>query len=292
MTWRGVDVSNLQGVIDWPTVAASGISWAAIKVTEGTGYVDPMAERNLLGAHNAGLTTVPYHFARVDLGTNAVDEAAFFLAHCGSSPLVVLDMEMPETPGPDLSAWALAFLNHVQDAGKAVYIYSYPYYIQTRLQDPALTAFGLWLATYSASFIVPKPWSSVQMWQNGDNGLVPGINGRVDTDISYVDLSTIGQPPAPQPAPTPQPTPEPPTPPAAPPSYRLTASQWLQSTPGTNNAVPGAPQVPKGAAIVCIGNPVVVTDGAENKSKWQRIGYGHQGRLWEGFVLSRFVKAV
>lgn len=75
------------------------------------------------------------------------------------------------------------------------------------------------------------------------------------------------------------------------PRFRLTSAQWLQVTPKPNNAVPGAPQVPKGAAIVCIGNPVTVTDGT-GKARWQKIGYGHQGKLWEGFVLSRFVKAV
>ena len=37
----GVDVSHFQGVIDWPAVAKSGVQFAMIKATEGTGFVDP-----------------------------------------------------------------------------------------------------------------------------------------------------------------------------------------------------------------------------------------------------------
>lgn len=98
---------------------------------------------------------------------------------------------------------------------------------------------------------------------------------------------------APVVAPTPMPAPQKKAEPApVKPRFKLTSAQWLQSQPGTNNAVPGAPQVPKGAAIVCIGNPVTVTDAKGAKSRWQKIGWAYKGKLVEGFVLSKFVKAV
>ena len=34
---QGIDVSNLQGTINWTTVASAGVVWAYIKATEGTG---------------------------------------------------------------------------------------------------------------------------------------------------------------------------------------------------------------------------------------------------------------
>lgn len=456
---QGVDISNLQGAIDWPTVATSGIGLVWSKASEGTGYRDPTYTANRQGCIDTGIQHGSYHFARPDLQTMPLDEAHYFLQSvpdAGPNSLLCLDMEMPETDGPDLSAWALAFLEEVKArTGATPYLYSYPHYISTRLHDKRLATYPLWLASYSPSFVVPTPWTQVAMWQYTSKGSVPGITGVVDRDLCYAGApgvkdapmtprvfpavylqrdprwaaqllggiagATVGEfgcylaslamlasyyghtltPPqlnsalaaqriyvsgdlmpddalhrlypdlavqqvynwasvpadlgalkqvaadpaltavieldfdhdpsdgiashfvvlagcdssrvlvfdpwwgdgthaddmtthyGPDPALTIQKAVvyrgKVPAPPVV--HYKLSASQWLQQTPGTNNAVPGAPQVPKGAAIVCIGNPVTVTD-AKSTSRWQRIGYGHQGKLWEGFVLSRFVKAV
>lgn len=264
--WRGIDVSANNGTVNWPQVAASGISWVAVKVSEGSGWVDPMGAANLVGAKAAGLTAIPYGFSRQDLGTNPEDEAAFLLAHSGDAPLVVLDMEMPEADGPDLSWWALTFLNHVQDAGKAIYLYSYPYYIQTRLQDPKLAAFGLWLATYAPSFVVPKPWASVAMWQNADNGVVPGIGGQVDTDVSFVDLSSIGKPVAPRGV--------------------MLSAEWLEKDPKPNDAIPNA-HAPKGAGVAIILDQYGKPWQASNQyGEWVCI----QWKQYQGFVLASQVQ--
>jgi hypothetical protein len=40
---------RIQGTIDWSSVAASGLSFAMAKATEGTGYVDPMFYTNFEG---------------------------------------------------------------------------------------------------------------------------------------------------------------------------------------------------------------------------------------------------
>ena len=63
---RGVDVSSYQGVIDWPVLAGSGISFAYIKATEGSGDQDEFFARNLAGAGEAGLRAGAYHFFSFD----------------------------------------------------------------------------------------------------------------------------------------------------------------------------------------------------------------------------------
>ena len=43
---RGVDVSEYQGEIDWPVLAAQNVRFAYIRATEGSGYADPRFAAN------------------------------------------------------------------------------------------------------------------------------------------------------------------------------------------------------------------------------------------------------
>src|SRR5262245_18336798 len=53
---EGVDVSEHNGDIDWPTLAArGGITFAFIKATQGSSYVDPQFANNWPGANKAGV---------------------------------------------------------------------------------------------------------------------------------------------------------------------------------------------------------------------------------------------
>lgn len=59
---RGIDVSSYQGEIDWGTLASQGISFAFIKATEGSGFVDERFAYNYSRAQKAGLRVGAYHF--------------------------------------------------------------------------------------------------------------------------------------------------------------------------------------------------------------------------------------
>src|SRR5690242_8343981 len=43
-TVKGIDVSYYQGNIDWSAVAGAGVKYAMIRVSDGTGYIDPKFE--------------------------------------------------------------------------------------------------------------------------------------------------------------------------------------------------------------------------------------------------------
>jgi lysozyme len=58
---RGVDVSAYQGEIDWLALSQS-ISFAFIKATEGSSFVDSCFEYNYEQAHNADILVGVYHF--------------------------------------------------------------------------------------------------------------------------------------------------------------------------------------------------------------------------------------
>lgn len=63
---KGVDVSAYQGDIDWQTLSEQDISFAFIKATEGSSFVDPKFEYNYSEAAKTGLRIGAYHFFSYD----------------------------------------------------------------------------------------------------------------------------------------------------------------------------------------------------------------------------------
>ena len=66
----GVDVSHYQGTIDWSKVAASNVTFAMAKATEGLSYVDPMFSTNYKAMKQNGLFRSAYHFAHPNEDAN------------------------------------------------------------------------------------------------------------------------------------------------------------------------------------------------------------------------------
>lgn len=63
---RGVDVSHYQGNIDWETLASQNISFAFIKATEGSSFVDDRFAYNYEEARKTDLYVGAYHFFSFD----------------------------------------------------------------------------------------------------------------------------------------------------------------------------------------------------------------------------------
>lgn len=63
---RGVDVSSYQGEIDWDILASQNISFAYIKATEGSSFVDENFAYNYEQAQKTNLRSGAYHFFSYD----------------------------------------------------------------------------------------------------------------------------------------------------------------------------------------------------------------------------------
>jgi len=92
----GIDVSSLQGSIDWSAVAADGVSFAYIKATEGGNFIDPNFARNWADAKRAGIRPGAYHF--FTLCTPGAVQAENLLAQLGDhsdalAPAVDLELK-------------------------------------------------------------------------------------------------------------------------------------------------------------------------------------------------------
>jgi len=186
---RGLDVSNWQGAIDWPRVAAQGLSFAYVKATEGTTFCDPYFSENTKGATDAGLAVGAYHFFRAQSTGEAFAEAEFFLKQTEGFRLSLppaLDIEIPPTGDPAAFQGAVvAWLEYVSArTPRTAVVYSYPAFITQYLDDPRIAEYPLWIASWDR---MPTgtigAWEKWAFWQYTCSGSLNGISGRVCLDI-------------------------------------------------------------------------------------------------------------
>lgn len=196
----GIDVSRVQGRIDWRAVAAAGFTFAACKATEGAGYVDQSYAANMAGATDAGLYTLSYAFARPTVGDVRPQLETLWRA-LPSAGLVALDLEV--TGG--LTPAQIADFANRWIAGWASYSAITPIVYTGKFfgaelggvsSDSPLSRCPLWLAQYRSTTIpwaptmddwprAVHPWAAATLWQYSGNGgyRVPGVPGDCDRDL-------------------------------------------------------------------------------------------------------------
>ena len=198
MTLEGIDVSVFQGVIDWPAVAAGGITFAVCRATVGLG-VDPSFLTNVRGARAAGLLVGAYH--AFETSKDPVAQAKRFASVCaGTLDLAqFLDFEggcKGLAPGYGLGL-ARKFCETADTLFvKTTGIYSFPFFWRGLVAElpPQSTAADwcasvpFWLALYPGKPNPEplKPFSSVDLHQySGDSTNVPGVKAPCDRDRFY-----------------------------------------------------------------------------------------------------------
>jgi len=220
---QGVDVASHQhdnGPIDWQQVAAAGIKFAAVKVTEGAYYTNQFAASDLAGAQAAGLATVGYAFAIPNGGSSGTTQfsadpkvQADDLISALPSPMpIMLDIEYDPYAGPPPSgdgttgvcyglsqakmvSWIATFDAEIRaKTGRLPIIYTTRDWWSTCAGGS--TVFGqtpIWPADYSSSGdpVLPAGWSTWNLWQYTSMGTVSGIPGNVDLDQLNPALITM-----------------------------------------------------------------------------------------------------
>ena len=220
----GIDISNNNGVIIWPRVAAAGVQFAICKASEGTGFVDRFMFGNVVGCRENGILAGYYHFARPSQNP-ARAEADFFVEtvarqlNIDTGEVIALDLE-DEAASGDLSDWTLTWLQRVEElVGFKPLCYTSPGYAQAHglANRPEIGQYGLWLASWGVPTPPPPtpPWDLVAIHQFavGAAGTIPGVAGEIDLNHYNGPISTLplyGKPAAEPPA---DPPPLPPPPP-------------------------------------------------------------------------------
>lgn len=252
---KGIDVSSIQGTIDWQAVAATGIEFCIIRCYVGNNGIDSMYATNVAGAKAAGINVMAYNFI-FPLPTEHIGDKrdpktqAQLHFNATNGELAAVDCEWPVQAdfgkwgcsSAQINQWMMAYFQEYTrlDNGRKPLIYTYPNWAQTINLDPSFAQYPLWIASYENTPTIPAPFTDWIIWQNtggtGPNaGHLPS-GTPVDTDLAK-DLSlwnvAVSEAPAPDPVlPTQEPVaipivPAPPPVPVAPSNILVSVWQAL-----------------------------------------------------------------
>lgn len=187
---RGIDVSRWQGNVNWASVAADDVSFVMLG-TRSKGVVDPYFHTNVQGASAAGLKVGAYIYSLATTPDMAREEADFVLSLVKDYPIsfpIAFDAEDSATlgtlPPAQVSEIINAFCQRIADAGYYPIVYANDYWLSNKI-DLSNMHYDVWVARYEAKHVYSNPI----MWQVTSTGSINGINGNVDIDFLYKDLT-------------------------------------------------------------------------------------------------------
>lgn len=199
-----VDVSDLQGKIDWERVSEDGIDFAMIRLgrrgyTEGNIYLDDYYYENVSGIQSEGMPFGVYFFSQAITEDEAIEEANFVIKHLSGSGIsypVVFDHEPVESADGrannlsknELTRITKAFCQKIEDAGYTPMIYGNAFDME-RLNLNDLKGIDVWYAEYESS--QPTGQFDFAMWQYSSTANVSGINTQADLSILFKPLDSV-----------------------------------------------------------------------------------------------------
>lgn len=190
--YKGVDVSEWQGKINWAQVKTAGVDFAILRCGYASTYSDKQWHNNVQGCLSSGMPFGVYLYSRATSPEEASKEADFVISQLKSEYLtgadlafpVYFDMEDSKMVGKNYAAIAQAFFDKLTAAGYPVGTYANLSWWNTRLTSPVFDKYSKWVAAYNASIgLTYAPMSNFSegngVWQFSDYGSIPGISGRV-----------------------------------------------------------------------------------------------------------------
>lgn len=198
MEYRGFDICEYQGTVDWPKVKAAGYDFGIFRICKRNKATDPQFENNYNGARSVGMKVGVYIYSYALNTAMATDEANRVCAILAGRPLdmpIWLDLEWENQAalGADqITEIANAFIKTVRfNSSYDVGIYSNQHWHDNLIKWNKLPAVDWWAAR------VPKndtgsgklsPKGSYAVHQYSWKGRVPGIPAKeIDMDVCVKD---------------------------------------------------------------------------------------------------------
>ena len=191
---RGVDVSIYQPNIDWAKVAHSQ-SYALIKCggSECGRFEDRTFRYNYENGRKNGVKLGSYFmggkgFTSADAGRADAIYCLQIISGLSFEYPVFIDLELPTPATKQGNTDAvISFCDVIRSAGYKTGVYASDISgFKERLDLSRLGGIDKWVARYGSE---PKYVTDWTIWQYSSDGVVSGINGRVDVNNSKVDYS-------------------------------------------------------------------------------------------------------
>lgn len=212
MSYKGIDVSDNQGVINWAQVKASGCDFAIIRSVRRSGKADNQFAANVAGCVINEIPFEVYKYTYALTPTQAVEEAQQVVALLRSYGLtcrVWWDVEDPSLRALNkgvLTGIIQSAADTIIGAGYQFGIYTGKSFYEERVFDTSTFSCPFWIARYPlegyfnlsdnppADEYRPAPSQPLFGWQYTSKGRVDGINGVVDLNVCYIPFWTAQEP--------------------------------------------------------------------------------------------------
>lgn len=200
METKGIDVSVWQGQIDWKTVAAYGMDFAILRITEAGNVIDKHFERNYTECQKYNIPTGVYKYSYAMTIAEIQSEARKVVSVLNGRKLqypVWLDLEynnQRSLGAENIHKMAEAFEKIITAAGYKFGIYcNVDWYMNVICSH--LKKYDFWIAHYPAN---DDGWLQERLrpdfgvgWQYSSKAKIPGINGTVDRSVFYKDYKEV-----------------------------------------------------------------------------------------------------
>ncbi len=199
--FKGIDVSAYQGDIDWKKVKDEKVSFAMLRILQGTMNtlkVDEKFYQNIERATKNGIAVGVYRYGYAMNKEEAAKEANMVVETLKKSGVditlpVAYDMEDIATQGTlttdERTEILKTFQNIVENNGYKFMIYANKSWLDTKIDMDEFSDEDIWIARYrdnspDLGHGYDGP-GNVTMWQYTAYAGIPGIVGNVDMNIGY-----------------------------------------------------------------------------------------------------------
>ena len=194
MAFNGIDVSEIQGNINWKNVALSNIDFSMIRATYGSSGVDDQFINNMNNIKDTDIAVGAYHQSNAQNVNDATAEAYHFLEtirpYKFSYPLALnIESEIAMNIGKEFFTNIISsFFETIKKSGFDILLYASQEMIDNYIDMSRLEDIKIWLADLTSNISERLPLEpNVAIWQYSNRGVIRGISGNVNLDISYID---------------------------------------------------------------------------------------------------------
>lgn len=194
-TYKGIDLSNHNGVVDFEAAKAGGVEFVILRA--GWGNDDPAQddaqfERGVTECDRLGIPWGAYLYSYAMSLEEADSEAEHLLRLLeGKKPLYPVYLDMEDADGYKAKRGGISrelatdicvrVGDRMEAAGYYYGVYASKDWLLNKLDRDRLARFDIWLAQWNDE---PTYDGQYGMWQHTSDGSVPGINGRVDLNVT------------------------------------------------------------------------------------------------------------
>lgn len=195
---KGIDVSRWQGKIDFKKVKKYGIDFVIIKCggSDAGFYKDRNFIQNYNDAKANGLAVGCYYFVgkkctSLEAGVEDAKRCYKIIKGLPFDMPIFIDVESTSRADRIGTTEAtIGFCRYLENLGYWVGVYASDISgYKERLVLDRLTPFTLWVAKYSKN--KPTYVKDYHIWQYSSKGLIEGISGYVDLDVTDIDYPTL-----------------------------------------------------------------------------------------------------